>query len=60
MELQIVLRLKLVALALVTLSRFFGPDEVLDEKLGAVLIIAAPWASFYLVPQGKARNVALK
>lgn len=54
------LRLKLVALALVTLSRFFGPDEVLDEKLGAVLIIAAPWASFYLVPQGKARNVALK
>jgi hypothetical protein len=44
MELQIVLGLSLVALALVTLSRFFGIDAVLDEKLGPELIAAAPFA----------------
>jgi hypothetical protein len=60
MELQIVLGLRLVALALVTLSRFFGIGAVLDEKLGAELIVATPCARIYVVPQGKFRNIALK
>jgi len=41
MELQIVLGVTLVVFALVTLSRFFGIDAVLDEKLAAELIVAA-------------------
>ena len=38
------LGLRLVALALVTLSRSFGIEALLNEKLGAELVVAAPHA----------------